>query len=442
MADVLIVDDDSNFTPALAEYIRRHGFSVRMAKSVEEARTALSESLPNAVLIDLVLPDGSGLDIVDELEETATNVILVTGYPSVPTAVAGLRARVMDYLVKPVDLKRLQECLDSIKATIPRKNASFDASKDLGFAGFIGRSEPMRELYRMIEKVAPTGVNVLLRGESGTGKEVAARAIHDLSDRRDGPYLALNCAAVPETLISDELFGHERGGFTGANQRRKGYFERAEGGTLFLDEITEMPIDLQATLLRVLEAKRFTRLGGEREITTNVRIIAATNRNLNEAIESGGLREDLYFRLSVFPIELPPLRDRDSDIDLLAKHFVHLINKETGAAKKLSDSVICFLCQQNWPGNVRELRNAIERAYILAEDELLPDHFCVFSTAASVFNNGQEQGLLAGTSIDEAERRLIMVTLDKLDGNKKLAAESLGISLKTLYNKLNRYQIK
>ncbi|MGH8556104.1 MAG: sigma-54-dependent transcriptional regulator [Methylococcales bacterium] len=441
MADVLIVDDDSNFTPALAEYIQRQGFSVRTAKSVEDARIALSQSLPHAVLIDLVLPDGSGLDIVDELEKTATNVILVTGHPSVPTAVAGLRARVMDYLVKPVDLTRLRECLDSLKSTIPEKNKRFDASKDIGFAGFIGRSEAMCDLYKMIEKVAPTEANVLLRGESGTGKEVAARAIHDLSTRSDGPFLALNCAAMPESLIGDELFGHERGGFTGANQRRKGYFERAEGGTLLLDEITEMPIDLQATLLRVLESKSFTRLGGEREIATNVRIIAATNRNLIEATESGVLRQDLYFRLSVFPIELPPLRERAGDIELLATHFVRLANKEMGAEKKLFDSATKYLCQQNWSGNVRELRNAIERAYILAENEILPDHFCVFASSAKEVN-GQDAGFSAGTSLDEAERHLIMVTLDHLDGNKKLAAESLGISLKTLYNKLNRYRIK
>ncbi|MCI0668050.1 MAG: sigma-54 dependent transcriptional regulator [Methylococcaceae bacterium] len=347
----------------------------------------------------------------------------------------------MDYLVKPVDLKRLRECLDLLKSTIPAQYKGFDASQDIGFAGFIGRSEPMRELYRMIEKVAPTEANILLRGESGSGKEVAARAIHQLSNRCDGPFLALNCAALPETLIGDELFGHERGGFTGASQRRKGYFERAEGGTLLLDEITEMPIDLQATLLRVLESKSFTRLGGEREIMANVRIIAATNRNLNEAIESRALREDLYFRLSVFPIELPPLRERDGDIELLTRHFVHLVNREMGTEKKLSDSVIRYLNEQNWPGNVRELRNAIERAYILAESEIFPDHFCVFESSAKT---AAEQGArcLAGTSIDEAERRLIMVTLDQLEGNKKLAAESLGISIKTLYNKLNRYQVK
>ncbi|MGH8549574.1 MAG: sigma-54 interaction domain-containing protein [Methylococcales bacterium] len=329
----------------------------------------------------------------------------------------------------------------SRSTTSPSKNKSFDASNDIGFAGFIGTSEPMRELYKLIEKVAPTEAIVLLRGESGTGKEVAARAIHHLSNRSDGPFLALNCAALPESLIGDELFGHERGGFTGASQRRKGYFERAEGGTLLLDEITEMPIDLQATLLRVLESKSLTRLGGEREIKTNVRIIAATNRNLNEAIESGVLREDLYFRLSVFPIELPPLRERNGDIELLARHFVRLVNKEMDAEKKLSDSVSHYLCRQNWSGNVRELRNAIERAFILAENEILPNHFCVLESSAKIVD-GQDGGFLAGTSIDEAERRLIMVTLDQLDGNKKLAAESLGISIKTLYNKLNRYRIK
>ncbi|MGR9105768.1 MAG: sigma-54-dependent transcriptional regulator [Gammaproteobacteria bacterium] len=441
MADVLIVDDDRNFTSALAEYIQRRGFSVRSAKSIEAARAALSESLPNAVLIDLVLPDGSGLEIVDELEQTATNVILVTAHPSVPSAVAGLRARVMDYLVKPVDMERLRDCLDTLSSRIPDKSRRFDPEQDLGFAGFIGRCKAMRELYNMIEKVAPTEANVLLRGESGTGKEVAARAIHDLSNRSDGPFLALNCAAVPESLIGDELFGHERGGFTGASQRRKGYFERADGGTLFLDEITEMPIELQATLLRVLESKRFTRLGGESEVATNVRIIAATNRNLNQAIESGVLREDLYFRLSVFPIELPPLRERDDDIELLAKHFVQQINKETGLVKRLSESVTRYLYGQNWSGNVRELRNAIERAYILAENEISAEHFCIFEPSSGAMN-GQNTSFPAGTSIDEAERRLILVTLDRLDGNKKLAAESLGISLKTLYNKLNRYQIK
>lgn len=441
MADVLIVDDDNNFTPALAEYIRREGFSVRTARSVEDARVALSRSLPDAVLIDLVLPDGSGLDIVDELEESATNVILVTGHPSVPTAVAGLRAGVMDYLVKPVDFQRLRECLESLKAAIPVQDRSFDASRDTGFAGFIGRSAAMCKLYKVIEKVAPTEANVLLRGESGTGKELAARAIHQLSPRKDGPFLAVNCAALPESLIGDELFGHERGGFTGASQRRKGYFERTEGGTLLLDEITEMPIDLQPTLLRILESKSLTRLGGEREIATDVRVIAATNRDLNEAINSGVLREDLYFRLSVFPIELPPLRERGDDVELLCLHFVRRMNREMGAEKTLSEPAIRYLHEQNWPGNVRELRNVIERAYILAEKEILPEHFCVFQSSAKTAN-GQAGGFPAGTSIDEAERRLIMVTLDQVAGNKRLAAESLGISIKTLYNKLNRYQIK
>lgn len=414
---------------------------MRTARSVEDARAALSKSLPNAVLIDLVLPDGSGLDIVDELENTSTNVILVTAHPTVPSAVAGLRARVMDYLVKPVDLERLRECLESLKSSLPDKNKHYDPNKDIGFAGFIGKSKVMCDLYKLIEKVAPTEANVLLRGESGTGKELGARAIHDLSNRSEGPFLALNCAAVPESLIGDELFGHERGGFTGASQRRKGYFERAEGGTLFLDEITEMPIDLQAVLLRVLESKKYTRIGGEREQTTDVRIVAATNRNLNEAIEAGVLREDLYFRLSVFPITLPPLRERGEDIELLAKHFVSTLNKESGMDKQLSEEVIPFLKQQAWSGNVRELRNTIERAYIMAEEALSPDHFLGFESAESP-QSSQPIGFKPGTSIDDVERRLIIATLDQLEGNKKLAAESLGISLKTLYNKLNRYQIK
>jgi transcriptional regulator with PAS, ATPase and Fis domain len=290
--------------------------------------------------------------------------------------------------------------------------------------------------------VAPNDATVLLQGESGTGKDLAAVSIHDLSNRAEKPFLALNCGAVPESLIGNELFGHERGGYTGATRQHKGYFERANGGTLFLDEITEMPLDLQVNLLRVLETGKLTRLGGDREVSVDVRLVAATNRDPKEAVNNGKLREDLYYRLMVFPITLPPLRERPGDVALLAQRLLAELNEQYGTSKRLTPAALEFLTSYAWPGNVRELKNSMQRAHILAENEIEAHQFAQLSDLRH--NEGEDAqavALTTGVSLEEAERKLIFATLDRLRGNKRLAAKTLGVSLKTLYNKLKRYQL-
>jgi DNA-binding NtrC family response regulator len=303
-----------------------------------------------------------------------------------------------------------------------------------------GASEPMQRLFQLIAKVAPTSANVLISGESGTGKELVAQAIQQLSKERDKPFVALNCGAISPQLIEAELFGHERGSFTGAVRMHKGCFERANGGTLFLDELTEMPMEMQVKLLRVLESGRFCRVGADEEMQVKVRMIAATNRDPQAAVEAGALRSDLYYRLAVFPIEVPPLRERGEDIELLANIFLHRWNQEEGTVKIFSKASHRFMQEYHWPGNVRELKNMIHRAHIMADHELDIANAIRPSKRAvtSVANDSITFPL--GRKLAEAEQRLIYATLGYCGGNKTLTAEVLGVSLKTLYNRLNEYQ--
>jgi len=294
----------------------------------------------------------------------------------------------------------------------------------------------MQEVYRMIEKVAPTEATVFITGESGCGKELVARTIHERSGRAHGAFVAINCGAIPQNLIEAELFGHERGAFTGANRQHRGCFERAEGGTLFLDEITEMAPEMQVRLLRVLETGRFMRVGGDGEIRTNVRVLTATNRDALEAVRDGRLREDLMYRLAVFPITLPPLRDREGDTELLAEHFLQNLNVEGGTSKRFSRAALTTIRAYHWPGNVRELKNAVHRAFIMAEDLVELD----LSGLACPAVEGECLRVPVGTSLAEMERQAIFATLDHCRGNKRRAAEMLGVSLKTLYNRLTAYQ--
>jgi DNA-binding NtrC family response regulator len=293
----------------------------------------------------------------------------------------------------------------------------------------------MQRVYDMISKVAPTDATVLLLGETGTGKELMAETIHGLSRRHKEPFLPINCGAVSPNLIESELFGHERGSFTGADRQHKGYFERANRGTLFLDEITEMPPELQVKLLRVLETGKVTRIGGNEAFSVDVRVIAATNRRPEEAVAKGKLREDLHYRLNVFPIGLPPLRDRREDVELLAQHFLASLNKEHDTAKEFTRPAVNRLKSHNWPGNVRELKNLVHRAFILADEHIGLDALPLGVQESS----GSSLNVKVGTSLGEAERRLILATLEDCEGDKKKAAEVLGISLKTLYNRLNLY---
>lgn len=321
----------------------------------------------------------------------------------------------------------------------PNAPALGELTGDSRFGLLRGASRPMRQLYRMIARVAPTEATVFLQGESGTGKELIAQTVHDLSERHDEVFIPVNCGALPVSLIESELFGHERGSFTGANRQHKGYFERASGGTLFLDEVTEMPLELQVNLLRVLETGTLVRLGGHSEVRVDVRVVAATNRAPAEAVAEGRLREDLYFRLSAFPIRIPPLRERGDDVRLLAQHFLSLLNAADGIEKRLTSDALALLETHDWPGNVRELKNAMQRAYILADELIDVDHLPIRTSSPAV-GGRHALDFTVGTTIEDAERRLILATLDHFNGDKRRAADTLGISLKTIYNRLKRYQ--
>jgi DNA-binding NtrC family response regulator len=311
------------------------------------------------------------------------------------------------------------------------------SSPALGRFGLLfGGSAPMQEVYRRIDKVAPTSATVLVTGESGSGKELVARTIHDRSEYARAPFVAINCGAIPANLIEAELFGYEKGAFTGAGRTHRGCFERAEGGTLFLDEVTEMAPEMQVRLLRVLETGRFTRVGGEDELRARVRVVAATNRDPRQAVADGQLREDLMYRLAVFPIALPPLRERDGDVELLAEHFLQQLNDAEGTSRQFSRQAIATLRAHRWPGNVRELRNAVQRAFILADDVVEID----FASVDCAVPVGNQLRLPVGTPLAEIERQVIYATLDLCEGSKRRCAEMLGVSLKTVYNRLSEYQ--
>lgn len=447
MPRALIIDDDEAFTSAVAGYIELEGFSVVTADSLGQARHFLASSVPDLLLVDLMLPDGNGLDLLPELDtNAATHVVIITGHASLDAAIESVRAgRVVDFLLKPIDIDRLKTRIQAVMQTrqaMSRPDAiddSASAAPSTALADLVGESPTMQDLRRLIIKVAPTDATVLLQGESGTGKDLIAQAIHRLSPRHDQRYFAINCGAVSPQLIGTELFGHEKGSFTGATRQHKGHFERTSGGTLFLDEITEMPLDLQVQLLRVLETGAVTRIGGDTEIPVDVRLIAATNRDPQEAIREGKLREDLYFRLMVFPVWAPPLRERAGDVVRLAHYFLAELNRRHGVAKHFNPDVLAALEAYPWPGNVRELRNVVQRAFILADEEIDETYLLNIPSAATPSVGDDGLNLVVGTTIEDAERRLILATLAHYEGDKPRTAEALGISLKTLYNRFKQY---
>ena len=441
----LIIDDDENFRISLEQLVQREGFVTRTAGSLAAARESLAAGVPDVFLVDLTLPDGDGLAwLRNEPAVSAAEVIVITGSTSVDSAVDALRGGALDYLTKPIDRARLRSTLVNVKRTRALKEEVGSLRgelRDLGrFGRMVGRSASILAVYDLVARVAPTDATVLIIGESGTGKELVAETLHRTSARRDAVLLPVNCGAVSPNLIESELFGHERGSFTGADRQRRGYFERATGGTLFLDEVTEMPIELQVKLLRVLETGTVVRVGGTETIRVDVRVVAATSRDPVEAVKAGKLREDLYYRLNVFPIVLPPLRERPGDVDLLAQHFLDELNREAGTSKVWSRAALERLRSNAWTGNVRELRNVVQRAYILGDDEAPADVLLPANEAPPPApESGQVLQIRVGTSIDRAEQRLILATLELTGGDKKRAAEILRISLKTLYNRLNVY---
>ncbi len=435
----LIVDDDPAFLEGLTELVRREGFVVSSASSLKQAREALAANPPDILLVDLNLPDGTGLDLVEGLDP-APEVVLITGQASVETAVESLRRGVADYLTKPVDFARVKMALANVSRALEMRGEITTLRGELRklgrFGPMVGASPAMQKIYDLIARVAATDACVLVSGETGTGKELVAETIHRLSRRGRQPFLPMNCGALSAHLIESELFGHERGSFTGAEKMHRGYFERAHGGTLFLDEVTEA-IEIQVRLLRALETSTITRVGGTEPIKVDVRIVAATSRRVDQAVAAGKLREDLFYRLNVFPIHLPPLRERGDDIELLADHVLAELNREAGTAKHFTRACLDRLHRHSWPGNVRELQNVIRRAFILAEGDVGVD-----SLPLEVNEELSATSLVTrvGTPIAEAEKRLILATLEHCDGDKKKAAEVLKISLKTLYNRLNEYK--
>jgi two-component system response regulator AtoC len=442
MPHALAVDDDPNFLSALAELIEGQGFTTNTACTLRDARSLVSHRTPDVALVDLYLPDGSGIELLKDLELGAsTEVVLMTGHADVESAVQALRLGASDYLTKPLDIGRLKSILANVASVqpTPQSAAPVSEAQEVGRLGLLlGASSPMQSLYEMLNRVAPTDASVFLIGESGTGKDLAAQTLHLLSRRAKAPFLPLNCGAISPTLIESELFGHERGSFTGAQRRHKGYFERAHTGTLFLDEITEMPIELQVKLLRALETGTVVRIGGDQAVDVDVRVIAATNRDPHKAVADGKMREDLLYRLQVFPIHMPRLGDRGEDIQLLADYFLGQLNERQGTGKVWTDDSLDRLRTHSWPGNVRELKNVVHRAFIMADNEITPR--CLPREVGGDSGSIRSLNFQVGTSIEEVERRLIMATLDAHAGNKRKTADILGVSLKTLYNRLNMYR--
>lgn len=440
MAQVLLVDDDPEQLEWMNEFVRGEGFTTVTADSLRNARIQLTRFVPDLILTDLMLTDGQGIELLDEIQDSI-ELVVMTGHASVETAVDALRSGAADYLIKPIDMSRLRALLQRIpKPQHFRQEIGElrDELRRLGrFGSMLGNSPAMHKLYDQLSRVAPTSASVMLIGESGTGKEMVAQTIHALSRRKREPFLPLNCGAVSPQLIESELFGHEKGSFTGADRQHRGFFERANHGTLFLDEVTEMRADMQVKLLRVLETGTFMRVGTNEAISTDVRVIAATNRNPEQAVQEGRLREDLFHRLNVFPLELPPLRDRGTDIELLAQHFLDELNTQEKTGKRFTPAALSSLYAHAWPGNVRELKNYVQRAYIMSDDVI------DIELESKSLNQLPSAGLLTiriGSTLEDVNRRLIEATLVECDNVKRKTAEMLGISLKTLYNKLALYQ--
>ena len=465
MATILYVDDDPTIGLLLEDTLLRAGHRAIGARSVPQALQTLAHGEIELIISDFKMPGMTGLEFLNLLREEAYDIplIMVTGYASIEHAVQAIKAGASDYITKPVRPEQLEHAVTkALHVARLRKENDVLRHEVMALRNerqIIGESSVMRRLLQTLATAAPTRATVLLQGESGTGKELVARALHDQSERADGPFIKLNCAALPEGLVDSALFGHERGAFTGAFKRVAGAFERAHGGTLLLDEISEMRLDLQAKLLRVLQEQEFERVGGTSPIKVDVRIIATTNRDLAAEAEAGRFRRDLFFRLSVIPIEIPPLRERGEDIPLLAYRFAASAANDTKKELAgISPDALALLQRHDWPGNVRELQHAIERAVILASGPmLLPVHFdgqrfgltqlgssareVAYLPANLVASNGfsseAHRVVLSSFDLNEAESQLIARALEVTDGNRTRAAELLGLSVRTLRNKLN-----
>jgi DNA-binding NtrC family response regulator len=447
---VLIVEDEENERTGLAELISAWGYRTDTAKDGLEGLDKVATWSPGIVVTDFKMPRMNGMELLQRLAEQPQQiaVILLTAQGSIDIAVDAMKAGAYDFIQKPVDPSRLKQILQNAarqRGTTLELEVTRRKLRDTGvFGEMVGSSKVMQEIFHLVEMVAPSTASVLITGESGTGKEMVARTIHELSPRKSKPFVAINCSAIPETLIESEIFGHEKGAFTGAMERRAGCFELAEEGTLLLDEIGEMPAGTQAKLLRVLEDRKLRRLGSKAETSIDVRVLAATNKVPEEAVAKGELRGDLYYRLNVFNIHLPPLREHKEDVPQLVEALLNdMNNKHSRDVAGVSDAVLQAFTSYNWPGNVRELRNTLERAVIVCDGKLIEQKHLPpnFGSGGLKISAGDGDGIRmdVGTTVEEAEKMLILKTLAATNNNKTRAAEILGISLKTLHNKLKEY---
>ncbi|MFO1518458.1 MAG: sigma-54 dependent transcriptional regulator [bacterium] len=450
---ILVVDDENQIVRALERFLTEKGYEVVPAESFDGGLSALQRENLDAALIDLKLGDQSGIELIRKIKKNQPEIVcmIVTGYATIDSAIEAVRAGAYHYLTKPFRLEDvenlLKQALESRKVKQENRLLKQQVSSRFGMKNLIGVSEPMKEVYSLIDKVADTDSTVLILGESGTGKELVARAIHTRSRRSERPLIAVNCGAIPEELLESELFGHVKGAFTGAVATRPGRFEMADGGTIFLDEIGDMSPKLQVKILRVLQERKFEPVGSSRTVESDVRIITATNKNLEKAVKERQFREDLYYRLHVIPIHLPPLRERKSDVALLADYFLTQFSKENGCAKpRLTDGALDAFLRYSWPGNVRELENVIERLVILKKDgeitaEDLP--LCMAANNSHIVTEVHipEDGLDFKNVVNDFENKLIVKALEKTGWNKNRAASLLKLNRTTLVEKIKKRQL-
>jgi DNA-binding NtrC family response regulator len=445
---ILVVDDEAAMREVLEMRLQEWGFDIRVAADGFEGKELAESFDPDVVISDVIMPQLSGLELLKFLKSGAPDrpIILVTAQASIDVAVEAMKEGAQDFITKPIDYPKLRAILDSAEKDLELRRESQKLVSQLdrgaGFGEFVGTSKAMREVYDLISSLSSSDASVIITGESGTGKELAARTIHQLSARSKGPFVAINAAAIPENLMESEIFGHEKGAFTGAVGVRAGCFELSNRGTLFLDEIAEMPLPLQPKLLRVLEDRKVRRLGGSQEFLVDVRVLAATNQEPRAAVEAGRLREDLFYRLNVFTVALPPLRDRKADIILLAQSFIREFNRKHNArVDAMRDDAQELLKAYSWPGNVRELRNVMERAVILSKGNWIEaTHLPAYVVSART-DPVAKIVLPMGVTAADAEKELILKTLKKTGNNKAEAARQLGLDVKTIRNKLKAYGI-
>jgi two-component system response regulator HydG len=448
---VLVIDDDAAHAEAVADSLSRVGYECTVATTAADGITMLGRDAYEVIVTDLRMKDATGMDVLEQAKQLLPDaeVILITGHGTVQSAVEAMQQGAFNYLLKPLDLKQLRAVVDNAARNQHLRRANAELSRRLdekfGFQGIVGNSPPMQELIDRLRRIAPTDATVLIQGETGTGKELVAQAIHQNSPRKNRPFVGLNCAALSEHILESELFGHVRGAFTDASADRVGKFEYANGGTLFLDEVGDMPLATQIKLLRVLESGEITRVGSNEPIKVNVRILSATNRDLEEAIRAGTFREDLYHRLKVLTVTLPRLAERTQDIPLLIEHFIQLhAARHHKQVRSLTTAARRRLMAYNWPGNVRQLKNAIESMVVVDYDEVLdvddlPPELAGGEPAAAPANGGAGLGDLVGRPLNEVEKLFIAETLKAAGGNREEAAGLLGIGERTLYRKIKEY---